>query len=208
MHKICFVISFISCLYMFRAHVLITKRSKLHYTAFGIIAPIGGRLVHETARSAKSQNLWRSSFQSHQVLDFKALVFYFIERPVLFGQCLMISKVFVILMCFAHLFFCIVLNFILYLTMMIFLSFGLFWFRVYFWPEKIVFCSVHYLNSIARRISNSSNLSVAVLTQDLQRYKSVQQKVIRNSAWNSLFILISSSGYNFKTVTYNCWMFW
>ena len=34
MHKICFTISFISCLYMFRAHVLIT--------------PIGGRLVHQT----------------------------------------------------------------------------------------------------------------------------------------------------------------
>jgi len=32
---------FISCLYMFRAHVLIIKRSKLHYTASGIIRPIG-----------------------------------------------------------------------------------------------------------------------------------------------------------------------
>jgi len=36
----------ISCLYMFRAHVLIIRRSKLHYTASGIIRPIGGRLVH------------------------------------------------------------------------------------------------------------------------------------------------------------------
>jgi len=43
MHKICFTISFISCLYMFRAHVLIIRRSKLYYTAFGIITPIGGR---------------------------------------------------------------------------------------------------------------------------------------------------------------------
>jgi len=34
---------------MFRAHVLIIRRSKLHYTASGIIRPIGGRLVHETA---------------------------------------------------------------------------------------------------------------------------------------------------------------
>ena len=33
-------------LYMFRAHVLIISRSKLHYTASGIITPIGGRLVH------------------------------------------------------------------------------------------------------------------------------------------------------------------
>jgi len=40
MHKICFTISFISCLYMFRAHVFIIRRSKLHYTASGIIAPI------------------------------------------------------------------------------------------------------------------------------------------------------------------------
>ena len=31
---------------MFRAHVLIIRRSKLHYTASGIITPIGGRLVH------------------------------------------------------------------------------------------------------------------------------------------------------------------
>jgi len=39
MHKICFTISFISCLYMFRALVLIIRRSKLHYTASGIITP-------------------------------------------------------------------------------------------------------------------------------------------------------------------------
>jgi len=30
---------FFSCLYMFRAHVLIIRRSKLHYTASGIITP-------------------------------------------------------------------------------------------------------------------------------------------------------------------------
>jgi len=30
---------------MFRAHVLIIRRSKFHYTASGIITPIGGRLV-------------------------------------------------------------------------------------------------------------------------------------------------------------------
>ena len=32
----CFTISFISCLYVFRAHLLIIRRSKLHYTASGI----------------------------------------------------------------------------------------------------------------------------------------------------------------------------
>jgi len=31
---------------MFRAHVLIIRRSKLHYTASGNITPVGGRLVH------------------------------------------------------------------------------------------------------------------------------------------------------------------
>jgi len=49
MLKICFTISFISCLYMFRVHVLIIRRSKLHYTTSGIITPIGGHLVHEMA---------------------------------------------------------------------------------------------------------------------------------------------------------------
>jgi len=41
MHKICFTISFISCLYMFREHALIISKSKLYYTASGIITPIG-----------------------------------------------------------------------------------------------------------------------------------------------------------------------
>jgi len=31
---------------MFRAHVLIIRRSKLHYTPSGIITPTGCRLVH------------------------------------------------------------------------------------------------------------------------------------------------------------------
>jgi len=35
---------FISCLYMFQAHVLIIRRSKLHYTASGIITPIGAMI--------------------------------------------------------------------------------------------------------------------------------------------------------------------
>jgi len=37
MHNISFYSKFISCFYMFRAHVLIIRRSKLHYTASGII---------------------------------------------------------------------------------------------------------------------------------------------------------------------------
>jgi len=46
MHKILFLNEFISCLYMFRAHVFIIKRSKLHYTASGIIIPIDGHPAH------------------------------------------------------------------------------------------------------------------------------------------------------------------
>jgi len=38
--KFLFYKKFISCLYMFRAHLLIIRRSKLHYTASGIITPI------------------------------------------------------------------------------------------------------------------------------------------------------------------------
>ena len=34
---------------MFRAHVLIVRRAKLYYTVSGIITPIGGRPVHQTA---------------------------------------------------------------------------------------------------------------------------------------------------------------
>jgi len=41
MHKFLFYSKFISCLYMFRAHVLIIRRSKLLYTDSGIITPKG-----------------------------------------------------------------------------------------------------------------------------------------------------------------------
>jgi len=35
---------FISCIYMFQAHVLIIRRSKLYYTASGIFTPIGVKI--------------------------------------------------------------------------------------------------------------------------------------------------------------------
>ena len=47
MYKICSTTSFISCLYMFRAYVIIIRRSKLHYTASGIITPIGASTCFE-----------------------------------------------------------------------------------------------------------------------------------------------------------------
>jgi len=46
MHKILFYHKCISCLYMFRAHVVIIRKSKLYYTASVIITPIGDRPVH------------------------------------------------------------------------------------------------------------------------------------------------------------------
>jgi len=44
--NICFTISLYHASTCFEHHVLIIRRSKLHYTASGIITPIGGRLVH------------------------------------------------------------------------------------------------------------------------------------------------------------------
>jgi hypothetical protein len=40
--------SLFSCLYMFRAHVLIVRRPKLYYTVYGIITHIGGHPVRGT----------------------------------------------------------------------------------------------------------------------------------------------------------------
>ena len=49
MHKICFIISSFHASTCFEHHVLIVRRSKLYYTASGIITPVGGRPVHGTA---------------------------------------------------------------------------------------------------------------------------------------------------------------
>ena len=46
MHKIGFTISLFHASTCFEHHVLIVRRSKLYYTASGIITPIGGRPVH------------------------------------------------------------------------------------------------------------------------------------------------------------------
>ena len=46
MHKICFTISLFYASTCFGHHVLIVRRSKLYYTASGIIIPIGGLPVH------------------------------------------------------------------------------------------------------------------------------------------------------------------
>ena len=44
-----FIISLFHASTCFENHVLIVRRSKLYYTASGIITPIGGRPVHRTA---------------------------------------------------------------------------------------------------------------------------------------------------------------
>ena len=45
MHKICFTVSLFHASTFFEHHVLIVRRSKLCYTASGIITPIGSRPV-------------------------------------------------------------------------------------------------------------------------------------------------------------------
>jgi len=42
MHKICFTVSLFHASTCFEHHALIVRRSKLYYTASGIITPIGG----------------------------------------------------------------------------------------------------------------------------------------------------------------------
>ena len=46
-----------TCLYMFRAHVLIVRREKLYYTVSGIITPIGGRPVHRLREDMCSKHV-------------------------------------------------------------------------------------------------------------------------------------------------------
>jgi len=52
MHKICFTISLFDASTRFEHHVRIVRRSKLYYTASGIITPIGGRPVHRLRESS------------------------------------------------------------------------------------------------------------------------------------------------------------
>ena len=49
MHKLCFTISLFHASTCFEHYVLTVRRSKLFYTASGIITPVGGRPVHQTA---------------------------------------------------------------------------------------------------------------------------------------------------------------
>jgi len=63
-HKICFTIIFISCLYMFRAHVfIIIRRSKLHYTASGIITSIGVMILPDDKHMcSKHVEAWNKTY--------------------------------------------------------------------------------------------------------------------------------------------------
>ena len=71
MHKFLFYSKFIKCLYMFRAHVLIIKRSKLYYTASGNVTPIGGRPVNRVL----SQSVHRTA--THKCHDTRCCIIQF-----------------------------------------------------------------------------------------------------------------------------------
>jgi len=83
MHKICFTISSFHASTCFEHHVLIVRRSKLYYTASGIITPIGGRPVHGTATYTKSPRTsihFRQRCTSFWNPSFKKLVFSFLNH--------------------------------------------------------------------------------------------------------------------------------
>ena len=87
MHKNLFYNKFISCLYMFRAHVLIIRRSKLHYTASGIIIPIGGHLVHRIIRIVQNKQTRRFILEGQIIETIRtiapAVILVFIAIPSL-----------------------------------------------------------------------------------------------------------------------------
>ena len=50
----CFTISLFHASICFEHHVLIVRKSKLHYIACGIITPIGGRPVHRLREESEA----------------------------------------------------------------------------------------------------------------------------------------------------------
>jgi len=60
---------------MFRTHVLVIRTSKLHYTALGIITPIGGRPVHSLREDCSLQKVYfmpvhvSSTYAHHQEVE-------------------------------------------------------------------------------------------------------------------------------------------
>ena len=58
----CFTISLFHASTCFEHHVLINRRSKLHYTASGIIAPIGGSPAH-------GWTVWSGQFEAEAASD-------------------------------------------------------------------------------------------------------------------------------------------
>jgi len=62
---------------MFREHVLTIRRSKLHYTASGIITPIGGRLVYKCRRVQISYyDILESQFFGNVYMELFVVVFF------------------------------------------------------------------------------------------------------------------------------------
>ena len=78
MHKDLFYDKFISCLYMFRARVLIIRRSKLYYTASGII----------TLKQVSRLKLLKYSVGKKNQIDVTFCILYFSSNScsTCFGQ--------------------------------------------------------------------------------------------------------------------------
>jgi len=57
MQKKSFIISLLYAFTCFEHYVLIIRRSKLHYTASGIVTTVGGRPVHTCARDGHLQGV-------------------------------------------------------------------------------------------------------------------------------------------------------
>ena len=74
---------------MFRAHVLIVRRTKLYYTASGIITPIGGCPVHRLRESSLNLKLdghlqvWWYQMMMHKFLFYnKFIIFLYMFRAL------------------------------------------------------------------------------------------------------------------------------
>jgi len=60
--KSCFIISFLYASTCFEHYVLIVRRSKLYYTASGIVTPVGGRPVHRLRQEAYNKLIIKQGF--------------------------------------------------------------------------------------------------------------------------------------------------
>ena len=67
--KSCFIIRLLNASTCFEHCVLIIRRTKLYYTASGIITPVGGRPVHRLREDARSANIKSGVCVMHHIHD-------------------------------------------------------------------------------------------------------------------------------------------